>query len=576
MRWFWFPFGALALLAVALVRPGAAQPPLPKGDTTADADALRKAGLSGDDGPALVGYLKQRTVSDADQERIRELIKKFAARRFEERMAASDEVMKYGPAAIGPLKDAERSADPEVAYRAGLALKKLEQVPHPAVAIAAIRRVAALKPPGAAAALIGFLPLADNDTQADEIRQALIDLAAPGGKPDSALVAALSDPSPVRRSAAYVALTEGGPPAERIRIPAAFPLVRDAVRRESDAEARFVGLWALVLTTREKQFVPDLIALTPILSHNRLRQVEELLLHVAGSHPPGGRFGRTPELRTKARDAWAAWWGQKGGAVDLVRFPFVPKVHGYTEVVEQDLRYGLGRVVALGPDMKMKWQLPQVNNAADARILPSGRVLVAEQNSFRVAEWNPLTGESGGARATLTQPIVAVPLADGGTLIVCRGSVGEYDKAGVRVFEYFRPTADIQSGARLPNGDTLVVTLQPQAGAPNGLRLDRKGKEIGKPMVLGPVVDAHAMDVVGEDHVLVCETTQVAEYDLKTAKLVWQHVSTRPTGVQRLPNGNTVIANLNQNTAVEVDPAGEVVWEYAAKDDMRVSRLCHR
>src|SRR5207253_3253110 len=139
--------------------------------------------------------------------------------------------------------------------------------------------------------------------------------------------------------------------------------------------------------------------------------------------------------------------------------------------------------------------------------------------------------------ATLTQPIVAAPLPEGGTLIVCRSSVGEYDKAGARVFEYFRPTSDILSGARLPSGDTLVVTVQPEAGKPNCFRLDRKGKEIGQPLVLGPVIDTHAMDVVGEDRILVCESTQAAEYDLKTAKLVWQYTSNRPTGVQRLANG---------------------------------------
>src|SRR5262249_42191620 len=161
--------------------------------------------------------------------------------------------------------------------------------------------------------------------------------------------------------------------------------VRDAVRKDADPDARFRGLWSLIVTTREKEFVPDLIAMIPQLSHNRLRQVEELLLHVAGEHPAGGRFGK-PEALGKARDAWAAWWAQKGGAVDLVKFPFVPKVRGYTEVIDLDIRFGQGRVLCLGPDMKEKWRLTQVNNASDARVLPSGRVLVAEQNYFRVGE----------------------------------------------------------------------------------------------------------------------------------------------------------------------------------------------
>src|SRR5262249_32278021 len=264
------------------------------------------------------------------------------------------------------------------------------------------------------------------------------------------------------------------------------------------------------------------------------------------------------------------------GAVDLVKFPFVPKVRGYTEVIDLDIRFGQGRVLCLGPDMKEKWRLTQVNNASDARVLPSGRVLVAEQNYFRGGEWNPATGAMVSSRGTQTQPIVAAPLPDGGVLIVCRGSVSEFDKAGGKVFEHFRQTGDIQSGVRLPNGETVIMIFQQQPNAPNCLRIDAKGKEVGKPLTLGTVQDAHGMDVVGEDHILVCEPDKAAEYALKTGKLVWKYDIDHPTSVQRLPNGNTLIASLNVNRAVEVDPAGEVVWEYSAPDQLRVARIYHR
>jgi hypothetical protein len=572
MRRYCLPLGTLALLAAAV----GSSPAQPKPVGEADAEALKKANLSPDDGPALVAYLKQRTVSDADQGRIRELIKKFAAEKFEDRLAASEEIEKFGPAAIGPLKEAERSSDAEVAYRAGLVLRRLEKIPHTAVAAAAVRRVVQLKPAGAAAALVAFLPLADGPAQADDIRAALVELAAPGGKAEPALVAALSDPSPVRRSAAYVALTEGGNPKERIRLPEAFPLVRDAVRKDADPEAKFRGLWSLVVTTREKEFVPDLIDLTPGLTHNRLRQVEELLLHVAGQHPPGGRFGRVAEVRAKARDVWMAWWKEKGGAVDLVKFPFTPKVRGFTDVVEFDASFGQGRVLCLGPDMNEVWRLPQPNNVSDARVLPTGRVLIAEQNYFQVSQWDPLTGDKFNPRNTQTQPVVAAPVGDGGVLIVCRGSVAEFDPKGALVFEHVRPTADIQSGVRLPNGDTLFVTVQQQPNTANCFRLDRKGKPVGNPVTLGQIIDAHSMDAFGEDHVLVCEQTQAAEYDLKTGKVVWEYKTDRPVSVQRLVNGNTLVSSLNQNRAVEVLPTGEVVWEYASKDRLKVSRIYHR
>ena len=104
-----------------------------------------------------------------DQNRIGEVIKKFGADDFEERVKATEEVERFGPAAIGPLKTAETNSDPEVAYRARQALKRMEKVPHSAVAAAAVRAVVKLKPKDGAAVLIGFLPMADTEEVADDI-----------------------------------------------------------------------------------------------------------------------------------------------------------------------------------------------------------------------------------------------------------------------------------------------------------------------------------------------------------------------------------------------------------------------
>src|SRR5947208_485469 len=86
----------------------------------------------------------------------------------------------------------------------------------PTTPAAAARAVVRLKPPDAAPALLGYLPTADTEAVADDIRAALVALALRDGKPEPALVAALNDPSPVRRAAAYVALVEGGPAGERV------------------------------------------------------------------------------------------------------------------------------------------------------------------------------------------------------------------------------------------------------------------------------------------------------------------------------------------------------------------------
>src|SRR5262249_28719165 len=142
-----------------------------------DEEALKSAGLSPTDGAKLVGYLKMRTVSDVDQSKIQVLIRKLGADLFADRIKAGEELELFGAAAIGLLKNAEKDPDPEIAYQAGRVLKRMEKLPHSAVAAAAVRAVVKLKPPEAAGALLGFLPLADSEALADEIRGALVAIA---------------------------------------------------------------------------------------------------------------------------------------------------------------------------------------------------------------------------------------------------------------------------------------------------------------------------------------------------------------------------------------------------------------
>ena len=137
-----------------------------------DEDTLKKADLDATDGSKLIAYLQMRTLTEKEQDRIGVIIKRFGADDFEDRVRATGEIVSFGPAAIGPLKAAANDPDAEIAYRARLALKKIETVPHTAVAAAAVRAVVKLKPVGAAAALIGFLPLADDESVADAIREA--------------------------------------------------------------------------------------------------------------------------------------------------------------------------------------------------------------------------------------------------------------------------------------------------------------------------------------------------------------------------------------------------------------------
>ncbi|MBA4064645.1 MAG: hypothetical protein C0501_13215 [Isosphaera sp.] len=582
-----------------IVKKGKAAPE-PPALKLSDEEALRKTGLDPADGPKLLAYLKQRTPDVVDQGRIVETIKAFGADDFDDRERATAEVERYGAAAAALLKKAEKDPDPEVAYRARLALRRMEKVPHAVATTAAVRAVARLKPDGAAAALVAYLPLADSEAVADTIREALAALAVSGGKAEPALVAALTDPSPLRRAAAAVALTEGGDPGERVRIKDAYPKVREAVLAEADPEAKFAGLWSLTLTTREAEYLGELVRLLPKLGRGRLWQVEDLLLQLAGTHPDGGRFGKTPEAVGKACDAWLGWWKAKGAKADaeLAGLKYVARMRGLTDIVEMDNRgTNQARVVGLGPDLKERWRISGLSIPTDVKAAPNGNLWVVESGQNRVTERDP-AGTILTTRMVYNQPVNLDFLPDGGMLVFCRSQVVRFDKTGNQVWAAQRQNYDLIAGRHLPNGEAVFLTnynRAPGQPVPAGLvpqnlfRLDDKGVEVKgadpkNPVLIGYVFMPQWLGLVGDDRILVCErdmtnraqpVDQVAEYEVKTGKQVWKHVCPQgsgPTSAQRLVNGNTLICLMNQNRLVEVDPFGAEVWEYQAKDGLQVGR----
>src|SRR5438128_2544271 len=78
-----------------------------------------------------------------------------------------------GLPAVGLLRQAERDPDVEIVRRAERCLQRIEKVPSTALSAAAARLVARRPPEGAAEVLLNYLPLADDETVADEVRDAL-------------------------------------------------------------------------------------------------------------------------------------------------------------------------------------------------------------------------------------------------------------------------------------------------------------------------------------------------------------------------------------------------------------------
>jgi outer membrane protein assembly factor BamB len=570
-------------VAFRALRPNVATPPTGKALT--DEEALKAASLKADNPDDLLAYFKQRTVSDIDLSKIRAAIARFGSEDFDDRLKAAVDVEKFGPAAVGPLRAAEKDNNLEIAYRAGECLKRIEKVPHSVVALAAVRALAKLKPEGTASVLLAFLPFADTDAVGEEIGRTLIAVAADkNGRPDPALVAALTDTLVSRRVASTLALIEGGPATERIRIKDSYPKVLAAAKAETDPEAKFRMMYALATVAREKDSIGSLIALIPDLPRGRLWQVEDFLLQLAGKDAPKVVLGRTSESLNSARDSWKGWWEKSN--VDLNKFAYTPRVAGITQILLWDQQFGNnGAVLELGPDMKERWRIDGLQYPTDAIKLPDGKVIVAEQNTNQVTV-RDLTGKVLGnkslwgkpGRVNGNQPGTLQLLDNGNLLVGCRNAVFEFKKDADEVVNSLqRNEHDICAVGKLPNGE--IMMLLQNNGQPNytGCKfLDAKFKPIEgrKTAVAHPFYQAE-LAVTGPNTVLITEQNRVAEYDMKKGEkgeVIWSKAVNSPRSVQRLPNGNTLFVDGSRNRLVEVTPNGEEVWSYSGPQGFQLFR----
>ena len=115
-------------------------------------------------------------------------------------------------------------------------------------------------------------------------------------------------------------------------------------------------------------------------------------------------------------------------------------------------------------------------------------------------------------------------------------------------------------------------------GEGNIIVFDNGGRSNFGPLDYGDITDCDATDVGWP--AALRDYSRILEFDPRTYEVVWEYKKTAETyedwglerkfyssfisSVQRLPNGNTLITEGNQARIFEVNPAGEIVWEYIA------------
>ncbi len=529
-----------------------------------DEQTLKTAQLKSD-GEGVLNFFRGRTISDEERAKVVKLIGQLGAASFRQREEAAAALIARGPVALEILKEAVKDADPEVARRAEKCLTRIQagdvgvEVPAAAARLLAVR-----KPAGAVEVLLAYLPFADNDHVADEVRTTLTALALGDGKPHPVLVAGLADPQPLRRATAGEVLCRAAAadlkPLLRKLLHDPHPLVR-------------LRLALALALAQEREAVPVLIDLLPELALAQAWQAEEVLYRLAEElKPPTVSLGHDDASRQKCRHAWAAWWKTHGDQVNLARLKEAQPTLGYTMVVLLDL----GRIVEVGSDKQIRWKVEDLIFPLDAQFLPDhkggDRVLVAEYHAGRGTERLTSTGEIKWEKRVVG-PLATQRLPNGNTFIATDAQFFEVDRTGKEVLSVSLPGGErIMKAMKLPSGEIACLTSEARV-----VRLDPTGKELHSfTVALGNRLFGGRIHMLLNGRALIPHNgeNKVVEYDAN-GKPVWEVHIDQPIAAVRLPNGNTLVTSMSpQRGAVEFDRNGQEIWSY--RIGTRVTRALRR
>ena len=227
------------------------------------------------------------------------------------------------------------------------------------------------------------------------------------------------------------------------------------------------------------------------------------------------------------------------------------------------------RVIEVSPDGEIVWEYTEVVGPTDSERLENGNTLIANYGNKRVIEVTPdkeiVWEYSGDGSQELIGFVEVQRLANGNTLIVDQGDYRDPDSRACIievtpdkeiVWEYGGPTMEFlfPCAERLANGNTLIAD---DAGMFEGKDVHVKEVTPDKEIVweysegltcVYPVLglaDGNTL-ISAQCDGRIIEVTQDKE-------IVWMYGAIgTPAGMQRLENGNTLIAIFGENRVIEV------------------------
>jgi hypothetical protein len=182
-----------------------------------------------------------------------------------------------------------------------------------------------------------------------------------------------------------------------------------------------------------------------------------------------------------------------------------------------------------------------------------------EKRAIAVAEWKKwLAGEGMAAELKIPLSDAAIDL---GKLLVCdmgQQKLIEYDLAGVKTWE--KQVGQAPWGCYgMANGHRLVTSYQDRSV----IEFDEEGTEVWRANDL-PAGPMSVQRLENGNTLVACpDGMQVVEV-APDKSTVWKaSLEGRPTYARRLDDGRTLVSLQQSQKVVEVDEAGKVVWELA-------------
>jgi HEAT repeat protein len=476
---------------------------------------------------AVLREILTRSLADDEIDRALILLGQLDHASPEVRESAERDLVALGPRATSYLRGAISRGQPRISSAAARCLSRIEgqrSNPLPSTAL----RLLQLRPPsGTTAALLAFLPCAEDEDMVGQIREVLVAVAVVDGKPAEHLVQALQDRFGVRRGVAAAVLCSTGR-SEDVKV--ARNLLKDP-----DPAVRLKVALALA-RAGDASGVPTLIALVKDGPSEPAYQAEAYLERLAVTSRPTELLTETDSPKRAA--LWSDWYLANKDQVVLTN-PYDPDVtsryRGYTLLIpRQD-----NTISELGLDGKPRWTLAGLSGPRDAQMLPGQRILVAERN--KVTERN-LHGVVLWQKE-VARPLSVQRLANGNTLIVCPNQLIEVNRGGQAILE--AEVQNVVAARKLPDGQIVAFNRN------EVLKLDKSGKILKTtPVDCG---GAGCNEVLDNGHVLVSSpgNGNLIEFDADGQEVNRFNMPGVVHGY-RLSNGHTLVT-INGDRCVELD-----------------------